>query len=151
MEEEKQVAVGVLPSFPLYQSPNVIILSFFPPSLLSVGHLLNNIDKNPTISVDILTMAAIEEEESKKEGDEEEGEGLTPKEPLKGVQKKEPKNTKTIDIHWNYQSSFTSIKLIIVIMLISELITSLGLVIFCFTNPGDPMLDITMGSFVVSA
>lgn len=69
---------------------------------------------------------------------------LQPKEPC-------PKKSKdaTIDIHWNHQSSFTMIKSMLLIMLVSELATSIGLAVFSFTHPGDAMIDVTMGSFLV--
>ena len=76
-------------------------------------------------------MAGIEvETTSKKSGDEE-------KVSLQGnAPKRSPSSTRQIDIHWNHQSSFTSIKIMILGMLITELITSLGMVVFAYTHPG---------------
>ena len=67
-----------------------------------------------------------------------------------GSKSGEKESKAAIDIHWNHQSSFPCIKTMILALLVTELITSLGMVIFAYTNPGDTMLDITMGSFVVS-
>lgn len=76
-------------------------------------------------------MAGIEvDAASKKLADEE-------KVALQGnAQESSPSSTKQIDIHWNHQSSFTLIKIMILGMLITELITSLGMVVFAYTHPG---------------
>lgn len=75
-------------------------------------------------------MVGIEEGTSKKSTGEE-------KVSLQGnPPKRSPNSTKQIDIHWNHQSSFTSIKIMILGMLITELFTSLGMAVFAYTNPG---------------
>ena len=76
-------------------------------------------------------MAGIEvDATTKKSADDE-------KMPLQGnAPKSSPNSPKQIDIHWNHQSSFTSIKIMILGILITELITSLGMAVFAYTRPG---------------